>query len=58
MNGAPGIRCGMEESGRAIARYPTLPGDKAASRGWGTRHSLWHGGERSRYRAIPHPAWR
>jgi hypothetical protein len=38
----------MEESGRAIARYPTLPGDKAASRGWGTRQ-----GQEQKKKQIP-----
>ena len=39
---------GVKESGRAIARYPTLPGDKAASRGWGTRQ-----GQEQKKKQIP-----
>ena len=30
---------GVEESGRAFARYPTLSDDRTVGRGWGTR--LW-----------------
>jgi hypothetical protein len=39
---------GVKESGRAIARYPTLPGDKAAGRGWGTRQ-----GQEQKKKQIP-----